>query len=466
MKKHKISKKLFAVSFSILAIALASAYYCIYQMVDSTIQQLEDTSYDYLVSTTNIIEDKINASLKTDFEKTKNLAEAIVLHNGTLEYALREFNKNNEFYSTAFINTNGTGINHRNQKVNIKNLKVKETALTDEKASISSSYLSDDGDILILMQVPVYQNHKLSGALYCEIMVRHYYTNDLFAFQEGKGRTFIIDNTEGAWILRSPASDMLKINSAGLYETLQSTKNEASTLKALRQCILKRDTGVFKLKSAKNTILLCTTPLEEMEQWQIITVMPDDLYKSQISNIIQYGWIMFGITTLGFILVITIVALSVRRRSDKKIDTLTSNYEAELHAEKSLNQAILNTTYDFAIVVDLDTGICEVISFKTEKPLMKLPKTYEQAFQQYCHMIYLDDIDIIRERLSFSALKAGIGTNNKQILRYRIMLEKETKWYESRLVYHKTQGKQTVYLMHNDITRQMQEQIEFLKQKY
>ena len=137
----------------------------------------------------------------------------------------------------------------------------------------------------MLIQTPVYRNNVQKGALYCEVMVQRYYTNELFAFQEGKGRTFIVNSEDGAWLLKSPASDMIKLNDDGLYATIKENGNNDSTVKQLKDSIAKQKTGVFEIQGNDATLILCTTPVHEINDWQIVTIMRADMFATQIAQV-------------------------------------------------------------------------------------------------------------------------------------------------------------------------------------
>ena len=54
-----------------------------YRVKDNVIAQINDTSYDYLLSTTEIVESKVVSSLEKDVQKMNYLSESILFDHNT-----------------------------------------------------------------------------------------------------------------------------------------------------------------------------------------------------------------------------------------------------------------------------------------------------------------------------------------------------------------------------------------------
>lgn len=451
----------------ILLFIILFIYIGIYQVTNDMIKQIKDTAYDYLMSTTEIIESKVNSSLEKDIKKLDYLAESILLDDHTLKYALKEFNKNNELYSTFYLDQSGKGINQNYHKLDKSYIKVEETALSKGKSGVSKAFMNDAGDMLILVQTPVYRNGIQMGALYCEIMIQHYYTNELFAFQEGKGRTFIVNSDDGSWLLKSPASEMIKINDENLYTTMEDNGNSQKTLNELKDSIAHQKTGVFEVKGKEDTLMLCTTPIHTMKNWQMITMVHDDLFANQIKHIKWNSLLMIALSIIVLFTFVALIALIINYKKRKYKMEIKQQFNKEKDAVDAMNREIIMRNCDFCVRVDLDEKTCDVMIYhKTNVKAQVFHDAYDIALKAYGKEIYLDDVDDFMNAFTLSALEKTYQNHDHQKhVNYRIMAD-ETLWYECYTVCYYLQDHRYVYMLHRNITQEMKEQMQLIQVKY
>lgn len=438
-----------------------------YRVKDNVIAQINDTSYDYLLSTTEIVESKVVSSLEKDVQKLNYLSESILFDHNTLKYALREFTRNNDLYSTFYLDMDGKGIDHNDDTIDFSYIKNEETAISKGESSISPAYMNEAGDTIVLIQTPVYRNNVQKGALYCEVMVQRYYTNELFAFQEGKGRTFIVNSEDGAWLLKSPASDMIKLNDDGLYATIKENGNNDSTVKQLKDSIAKQKTGVFEIQGNDATLILCTTPVHEINDWQIVTIMRADMFATQIAQV-ERNTVFIVVLLIAMILVSIITIYLIFHGQRKKYrDQLENQYQMEKDAIEMMNREIIMRNCDFSVCVDLDEALCSVKIYHDNNEKANLfHDTYDQALRAYSKEIYMDDVDEFIETFTLSSLKKAYH-EHKEIkhIHYRIMSD-ETLWYECYSICYYQKDHHYVYLFHRNISQEMKQQIQLIQEKY
>ena len=238
-------------------------------------------------------------------------------------------------------------------------------------------------------------------------------------------------------------------------------------MKQLKDSIAKQKTGVFEIQGNDATLILCTTPVHEINDWQIVTIMRADMFATQIAQV-ERNTVFIVVLLIAMILVSIITIYLIFHGQRKKYrDQLENQYQMEKDAIEMMNREIIMRNCDFSVCVDLDEALCSVKIYHDNNEKANLfHDTYDQALRAYSKEIYMDDVDEFIETFTLSSLKKAYH-EHKEIkhIHYRIMSD-ETLWYECYSTCYHQKDHHYVYLFHRNISQEMKQQIQLIQEKY
>lgn len=111
------------------------------------------------------------------------------------------------FSEVAFAGMDGAGSDAEGNPFTVDQLEQAETALAQEQASYSSTFLNDEGARVRLAQRPLYIDEQQVGALYVEVPLSLFATSDSLTMFDGRGCLVVFESSSGE-ILASSSEAM------------------------------------------------------------------------------------------------------------------------------------------------------------------------------------------------------------------------------------------------------------------
>lgn len=137
----------------------------------------------------------------------------------------------------------------------------------------------------ITLWVPVYKEGEYAGSVLGNVILTQYYSANVFTFYKGKGRTYIFDGSDGAWILRSLGTDGTSARHGDIYSLLEASENTKENIDAFRKTVEAGKTGAAMLNFNGEEAYLCFLPMPSSPNWYVTTVIAKDVLLRESSQV-------------------------------------------------------------------------------------------------------------------------------------------------------------------------------------
>lgn len=321
-----------AAGFVIAAILMIASLVFCFSAINSINQRMNDSATANLLSTTKVIEETLETYIDKDFESLNVIGELYKAGEPLADEQIEALCSTMGFEWIGVADEQGNSVGNFAGSFDIQEMAWREE-WEPEKTGYSDAYFGESGRLQTTLWVPVYRGDEFIGTVFGDIVLTKYYSANKFTFYEGAGRTYLVDGSDGKWILRSLGTDGASRRQDDIYSLLIDSGNEQEEVKQFQHAVSieKTGTAVFDFNGERSYI--CFMPLSSSADWYIITVIAKEVLlkeSTQIQRMIQMIFTVFCITLI--ILAVTFAVWQNRKTKEKEAD-----YREALFANVSAN---------------------------------------------------------------------------------------------------------------------------------
>lgn len=334
MKKTKMSHPLNRITYILAATVIAVTLFFCFSMISSINQRMNESATVNLLNTTKVIEGNLENYIQKDLESLNVVGE---LYKSGAEMKAEAFESLRKAMGFEWITCSASPESEMSQKSWYGQWK-------PEQVGYSDAYYGDAGRLQTTLWIPIYDNDRLVGTVFGDVLLTKYYSANVFTFYEGKGRTYLFDGSNGKWILKSLGSDGLDRRNEDIYSLLIESGNSLSQVQEFRQTIEKKKTGTAAFNFNGESSYICFMPLSSSPDWYVATAIPRDVLlreSSQVQHMIKLMLIVFCCA----ILVAAVVFVQWQNRQTKLKE---ANYREALFTNVFSNVDSVFLIYDKA----------------------------------------------------------------------------------------------------------------------
>lgn len=317
MKTSKQSHKKNMIKTGIVVAAvLAVTVFCV-NMVNTINQRMNESATSNLLNTTHVIEGTVESYIDQDLASLSIIGEVYKNGDYLSDEEIHGFCSSMDFEWIGVVDQDGNGVDDLKGTFMASDLLCYQDWLEKEQG-YSEVYFGDSGRLQMTLWVPVYDKEKKIGTVFGDIILNKYYSNDLFTFYEGEGRSYLFDKADGSWILRSMGIDGVSQRTNDIYTLLENSGNSQSQLKAFQNAIEQGKTGtaVFNFKAEQSYV--CFMPISSSNTWYIATVIPTKVLLKESQQVQQAIQAMLIILCLTLLIVACLFAKWQIKRTKEK----------------------------------------------------------------------------------------------------------------------------------------------------
>ncbi|MBS5368672.1 MAG: cache domain-containing protein [Coprobacillus cateniformis] len=361
-------------------------------------EMIENSEYNQLADTTDMIRRQIDNKIIEDLSFMESFSQKVIQKKHDAQ-SLDIFNTMRQFHATYYVDKSGQGIDNKNQNFDISELHIEEFALSKQKSGVSDCFRQEDGNMYVVYQMPLIQDKKLVGAIYCECNIQKFYKETLFAFHDGDGRAYVVDNRDGSWILKGPASPLINLSESSIYQTLLNADNSQTVVKDLANDFKAGQKAIYSVNGNQQSLYLGTTKSLNHPHWQFVTIISSHSLEVLSLQISHFLWGIRIASMLGIIILILIIYRYAQKREKQRIMEVKDQLKELIGNQDHQLQMIFTHEYDFVMKVDLNTM---TLTYHVYTPTVQLwqsflsPK-YEETYQNFRARIFLDDLKAFDE---------------------------------------------------------------------
>jgi len=179
----------------------------------------------------------------------------------------------------------------------------------------------------------------------------------------GQGYGYIVDQ-QGNILLRSVAATSRRVYD-NVFDALTETHSQQEDIDALAAALDMRETGSITFEGDNGRFLYSYTPLESVEGWCMLSIVPEDAISAEANAILRYSQ-----TTLTILLMILLICglfgILIWRA---QLDIRAKNKEIEYQEQffDIFATYLSSNTNDVYIMLDYDTRMVEYVSPNVER---------------------------------------------------------------------------------------------------
>lgn len=327
MKKKRIHIYWKVIIGLIVFIALC---YC-FSMMDNINHRMNESATYSLLNTTKVIESNLENYIEKDFE-TLHIIGEIYKRGNNLDS--QEFLS---LYKTMGLEWAGIIVTDSN------NSEIKDTFDVTKKPwynqwkrkekGYSKAYYGTSGRLQTTLWIPIYDDNKLIATVFGDVLLKKYYSANVFTFYNGNGRSYLFDRCDGSWILKSLGTDGLPKRENDIYSLLIQSGNDSEDVKNFQEAVKKRQTGTAEFNFNGEKAYICFMPLSSSSDWYITTVIAKKVLlkeSNQVQSMIRMIFAVFCLSILTF-------TIAFIRWQNKQIKFKEAKYREALFANISSN---------------------------------------------------------------------------------------------------------------------------------
>lgn len=305
MKKARRNRQSnFIAYMTALLIIIITLFFC-FSMISNINQRMNESATSNLLNTTQVIEGNLENFIEKDFESLNVVGG--LYENG--------FNQEEDTFATlcrtmgfewiGIVGENGNGIGSDGVSFDVAE-KSWYHQWEPGQTGFSDAYYGDSGRLQTTLWHPVYEDNRLIGTVFGDVLLNKYYSANVFTFYGGKGRTYLFDSSDGKWILKSLGTDGLSRSQEDVYSLLTESGNDPETVQNFRHAVEagKVGTVVFDFNGERSYI--CFMPLSSSPDWYVATVIAKEVLlkeSAQVQRMIQLMLLFFCFAILFFAVV-------------------------------------------------------------------------------------------------------------------------------------------------------------------
>lgn len=330
-KKHR-NRKLSLAAYIVAIITMMAALVFCFSVLDGINQRMNDSATSNLLNTTKVIEGTLETYINKDFESLNVIGEFYKNESYLDEGEVQTLRDTMGFEWVGIVDEYEEGVDCFDDRLNASDIPCYDEWQPGEKG-YSDAYMGESGRQQTMMWIPLYDNDKYMGTVFGSVILSKYYSDSVFTFYEGAGRTYLFDGEDGKWILRSLGTDGVSQRVIDIYSLLLDSGNTEKEIQGFRQAVEDRKAGTVVYDFNGEESYVCFLPLSSSADWYIVTVIAKDVLlkeSSQVQRMIQMILIIFCITFI--ISTVTFAIWQIRRTKAKEAD-----YREALFANVSSN---------------------------------------------------------------------------------------------------------------------------------
>lgn len=319
-------------AYTLVVFIMSAALFFCFSMIDKINQRMNESATSNLLNTTKVIEGNVESDFEKDFEFLSIIAEMYKSGRTLEEQQMQEMAAAMKVEWVAVVDANGKGVDCFQDTFQASEISGYDQ-WEAEKKGFSDAYFGDSGRLQTTLWLPVYRNQTFIGTVFASVTLSKYYSEDVFTFYEGEGRTYLFDGSDGKWILRSMGTDGTIKREDDIYSLLKTCGNDSDEVLKFRQAVKKHKTGTAVFDFNQETSYVCFMPLAISDDWYVATVIPRDVLlkeSAQVQRIIQLILVIFVVSLC--IIAITFLTWRLRREKQK-----AAEYREALFANVSSN---------------------------------------------------------------------------------------------------------------------------------
>lgn len=456
-----MKKRRRALLFAVAITVLAAVFILFFVLSGQISRNLEESSFDYLYGSTEIIRRQIDTSVREDEQRIVRFADKLVsADKESMADEMSSFCDYNDFIHMYVVDKEGIGIDERGEPFRTSMLPVEEHALTDGEKWVSEGYYNESGYETAMFEVPILHEHKLAGAVYAEVEMQKYYMDELFAFQAGNGRAYLFNRSDGSWVIKGPVSHLISLQDDSVYHSLLEGGNSEQVTESFRQTVEEGKTRIFLAEGENGPVYACIMPCKYNDFWEMMTVISSEKLaeQNQVANTLL--WMLRIIYLVGSVLILAALFFYVKEKEKKHITEMKERMERRVRAKERRLSEITVREYSFQIIVNLDTMDCRQEIYREEAGNIHEFEcgSYQDGFREFCRKV--DGCD--RERVeAYLAPENLTGVSDAEMLPsfdYRLTENGCTNWYECITFFSVIGEKRYAYIMNKDVTQKVRTQ--------
>ncbi|MFR1055394.1 MAG: ATP-binding protein [[Clostridium] scindens] len=453
-----MGKRRRALLFAGAVTVLAFVFILFFVLSGQISENLEESSYDYLYGSTEIIRRQIDNGVREDERRIERFADGLAGEDRqSMEGKMASFCDYNDFNHMYIVGKDGIGIDENGNPFETSMLPVQEHVLANGERWISEGYSNEYGYETAMFEVPVLDEELQIGAVYVEVEMQKYYTDELFAFQSGNGRAYLFNRTDGNWVIKGPVSELISLEDDSVYHSLLEAGNSSQVTDDFKQTVETGKTKIFLLEGGNSPVYICIMPCEYNNSWEMMTVISSEKLAEQNGAANTLLWMLRIIYLLGSGLILAALFFYIKEKDKKHMAEMREKLEKKVREKEQRLSEITVREYSFQIIVNLDTMECRQEIYRKEAGDIHEFEcgSYMEGFQEFCRKVEKNDRGRVTEHLAPDNLARMSDEETLPSFDYRLAEDSQTYWYECIIFYSVTGDKRYAYIMNKDVTQKV-----------
>lgn len=265
------------------------------------------------------------------------------------------------FQTISVANTTGKLVsNHNTMGGNIMKKQYFQEAINGNATIGIESYAVEDGGLMLILAVPIYQGETVIGVLTgSEQLVQgdDFVLTDSFG---GLGATFIVDQ-EGNILLKSDNGAGIVGDKTNYLDALSDAKvRDPKKMTGRKEEYLRNNSeGVYRCWVLEEEYIMIRQPIE-YNDWSLILLVNASFVNSQSTQILTYVWVLLA-AVLFSMLAIVVALFCIQNYSDKMKSKAELDLLTKLLNKKTFELTVANIISDPSVdemgallLIDLD----------------------------------------------------------------------------------------------------------------
>lgn len=347
------------------------------------------------------LEQNAIASVKSVFSKSVNLINSDLLsaRNSLYRYSryiswedrdtsvtmLDAFLTDYNCKQAYFIGVDGSGYDANGNSLTVGELPFADFVLAQTEDGISPFYIDEEGNCVIAMGVPIFQNGVLSGAFYAVYPMETFSSNTLAKSIRGEAYFYLLDRTNDLMISAAYHTDETGVNLTTLPELMTAAGySDTDSADLLFSSMNKKEDFQLRASISGADFYLFFLPVEESPSWYMCGLMPVSVIKEESNNTLSLIGSIIEMLAVTSVLIIALILYFLLRRQA---------LEKREHKEKEFQNAIYNALSEKSDVVvcifDRDSHTLEQV-FRNSLRILGRPNeeylSHPKLFVKLCAM--------------------------------------------------------------------------------
>lgn len=363
MKKKQQRSRWNLTAYIIVSLVTIAALFFCFAMMSKIKRQMNESATFNLFNTTRVIESTLDDSISKDFETLNMVGELYRKGEEMKGSQIKTLCEDMNFEWIGIVDEKGNGAGCFEGLFQLSDIPLIEQ-WNPETQGHSDAYFGDSGRLQMVLWTPIYQNGKMIGTVFGNVVVSKYYSANIFTFYEGEGRTYLFDASDGSWILKSMGKDGRARLQENIYSLLLSSGNDEKDIADLKKAVEEQRTGAAIYMFNEEPSYVCFMPLSESEDWYVVTVIARNLLLRESDQVQWMIHIMMAVLFVTIIFLGIIVAIWTTKRAreseTKYRETLFANISSNIdsafliYEKSSRKTAFVSENVERLLGVDRD----------------------------------------------------------------------------------------------------------------